>query len=350
MSPGSGSVVAGLRLAAALLAAGSAGAHDAVVVERSQLLSREVVTLPAGSFSSYEYELAPQSELIFVIQTAQWRREALRVWLVNATNFERMSNGETFEYLQSGTGLVDREARISFAVPGADTYFLVLDNSASSSQREVDVYAYVRTDEESPSDERARQRYEAFYDRLSRLVDIDHIEVHVRRCGESNAFTVGSLIVICRELDDLLSENAPPGVPLFVFLHEISHNLIAKWGYRSIYADQRMVDRLAVTLFAMFDDEVLARQAAEWFADASHASRERFNLEAVSLRRSRSRRISSWLRNKQDLSRGWTRRIVVPKMSTSALEHFVEADHVHRRTRRSMQQELAERREPVARR
>jgi hypothetical protein len=320
-------------------------ARASVSVEQSFTLTRESVVLPAASVASYEYPLEAGIELIFTVETAHWRRDPLRIWLLDAPNYERMFQGESFDFLKSGTGLIDREGQIRFAVPETGRYFFVLDNSRSGAERELDVYAYARTEDPGAADDRARRFYQGFYDRLNELIDIDDVEIHVRRCGDVNAFTTGSRVVICRELDDLLNVAATPGVQLFVLLHEISHSLIARWGYRSIYLNQYMVDRLAVTLFAMMEEDDLADHAAEWFATRSDSLQEFVPFETFALTGSRSRRIAGWLRNKRDLDRGWTRRIVVPRMSTSALEAFADAEHLHSRTRQRIRRELSERQE-----
>jgi len=316
----------------------------AVDVEASVTLTRESLALPANSVATYEYVLEEGSDLVVSVRLARWRRDPLRIWLVDEGNFRRLEAGESFEFLEPGTGMIRREAQIEFRVAEAGRYYIVLDNSLSTLQRDLDVYAYARSEKPSPADVVARNFYQAYFDALADLMDIGDIQVQVRRCGQINAYSIGSLVVICRELDNILSATASPGVRLFVLLHEISHSLIAEWGYRSIVRNQFIVDRLAAALFAMVDVTSSADAAALWFAnDFVGANNSPFD-ERLGMSRARARRIAAWLQEDGDLAQMWTRRIVVPRLCTTAIEKLVTAEHLDEQSRRQLTIELTERR------
>jgi hypothetical protein len=315
----------------------------AVDVEPSFGLTRESLDLPAEKIAAYEYELRAGSELVIGVRLEHWRRDPLRIWLVDARNYEKLLTGRAFDYFDSATGMIRREAQITFDVTDTGRYYVVLDNLQSTATRRMEVYAFVRTQMPGPADERTQSFYEAHYDALSDLIDMEGISVQVRRCGEANAYTIGSRVVICRELDNLLAATEMAGVRLFVLLHEIAHALIANWGYRSIVRDQIMVDRLAATLFTMLDEDDAAEKAARWFLRRASDRNDPMLDELFALSKSRARRIAASLREEGELNRFWTRRIVVPRIRTAALENLARAAHLDETSRRRLALELSER-------
>jgi len=330
-----------VALAAALVFIDSRAVVD---VEASVTLTRESLVLPASSVATYEYALDEGSDLVFSVHLARWRRDPLRIWLVDESNFGRLVAGEDFEFLEPGTGMIRRQAQIEFHVAVAGRYYVVLDNTHSTLQRDLDVYAYARSEEPSTADVVARSFYQAYFDALADLMDMGDIQVQVRRCGQINAYSIGSLVVICRELDNLLSATASPGVRLFVLLHEVSHSLIADWGYSSIVRNQFIVDRLAAALFAMVDVTSSADAAALWFTNGLVGGDGSPFDESLGMSRARARRIATWLQDDGDLGRMWTRRIVVPRLCTTAIEKLVTAEHLDEPSRRQLTIELTERR------
>jgi hypothetical protein len=338
-----GSTGAGRFTAALASALVSSNSFAAVDVEASTTLTRESLALPAGRVATYEYALEERSDLVFSVRLARWRRNPLRIWLVDEDNFSLLTAGENFDFLEAGTGMIRREAQIEFHVTEAGRYYVVLDNTLSNLQRDLDVYAYALNDEPSTADVATNSFYQIYFDALAHLIDVGDIQVQVRRCGQTNAYSIGSLVVICRELDNLLSATATPGVRLFVLLHEISHSLIAEWGYSSIVRNQFIVDRLAATLFALVDVTGSADAAALWFMDRFVRSDDSPFDESLGMSRSRARHIAEWLQQDGDLERMWTRRIVVPRLCTTALEKLIDAEHLDERSRQQLTIELTQR-------
>jgi hypothetical protein len=313
-----------------------------VEIENSVTLTREALSLPAGNVASYEYALEAGRELIFTVRLGRWRRHPLRIWLVDAVNYARLNAGEAFDYIASGTGMVRREARIAVEIEQSGRYFVILDNPFDSVAREVEVYAYVRGGAPSREDDRIRRFYQSNYVSLDALLELGDIRVEVRRCGRVNAFSIGSNIVICRELDNLLSAFSTPGVRRFVLLHEISHSLIDRWGYRSIARNQLIVDRLAAALFVVLDEDASTETTASWFLRDTLLPDD-LVIEEFSISRARARRIARWLRADGHLDKRWMRRIVVPRFRTAALEDLASASHLDPASRRRIELELAER-------
>lgn len=313
-----------------------------VEVENSVTLSREILSLSAGDLASYEYALDAGNELIFSVQLGRWRRDPLRIWLVDEFNYERLTREQPFDYVAAGTGVVRREAWITYNVQEGGRYFVILDNTNARSAREIEVYAYARIENPGPGDRSIRRFYEIQFDTVAELVDLGDIEVSVQRCGGINAWSIGPRIVICRELDNILTVLARPGVRRFIFLHEISHSLIDRWGYRSIVRNQFMVDRLAAALFAVLDEDGLAESTAEWFLQNSSIQNELI-IDEFAISNTRARRIAKWLRDDGDLEQAWIRRIVVPRLRAAALETLATAPHLDETSRRQIARELLKR-------
>ena len=314
-----------------------------VTVENSVTLTREFLSLPAGSLASYEYRIEAESELVFNVRLGRWRRQSLRMWLVDADNYARLNSGSSFDYIAAGTGVVRREAQIAVEIAEGGTYHVILDNSAVSSIREIEVYAFARRETPDELDDRVREFYERHYASLSRLLDIDGIDIQVRRCGRVNAYSIGSTVVICREMDALLATFAEPGVRLFILLHEFAHSLINQWGYRSIVRDQYLADRLASTLFALLDDDGMLESTAQWFA-GGFASANDVLAQEFEIKESRGRRIARWLRERGHLDRSWTRRIVVSRFRDEALQKLANRQFLNPAASRVIAEEIAIRR------
>lgn len=313
-----------------------------VAVESSVTLTRETLGLPAGRVASYEYSLEAGRELVFTVQLGRWRRHPLRIWFLDAVNYARLNEGEAFDFIASGTGMVRREARIAVEIERSGRYFVILDNPFDSVAREVEVYAYARGGAMRPDDDRIRRFYESNYTSLEALLELGDIRIEVRRCGRVNAYSIGPNIVICRELDNLLSTFATPGARTFVLLHEFSHSLIDSWGYRSIARNQTFVDRLAAALFVVLDEDGSAEATAGWFLRDSLLP-DGLVIEGFSVSKSRARRISRWLLEGGNLDKPWMRRILVPRLRTAALEGLAAASHLDSVSRRRVELELAKR-------
>jgi hypothetical protein len=311
-----------------------------VKVEPSVVLTQETIEIAPEGFQFYEYELVAGSELVFTLDLFRWRREPLRLWLVDTINSERFRAGQPFDYIAQGTGSVEQAGRISYLAPATGRYYMVLDNSRSRRAKQLSVYAYARMPTLNDSEDRVQRLYRSYYDELDSLFEMGDIELEVRRCGRVNAYAVGPKIVICRELHETLSDNAVPGVELFVFLHEASHSLISRWGHQSINVNQIMVDRLAATMFRMIDDE-LALSIAAWFSDSTSLPYGLSQQAAYVMSDARARRIASWLIAEERFDRKWSRRIVVPRMRTPALESLLDDEFLSERSREYIYRELS---------
>jgi hypothetical protein len=147
-------------------------------------------------------------------------------------------------------------------------------------------------------------------------------------------------IVICREFDELLADGTTSGVRLFVLMHEVAHQLLFTWGYRSIYRRQLTADRLAATLMELMDRKESATAAAQWFASQALPIENPLDTVAFTMSPYRARKIAGWLESGEETDRGWTRRIILPRMQTPALESMADADELHLRTRERVEKEL----------
>jgi hypothetical protein len=116
--------------------------------------------------------------------------------------------------------------------------------------------------------------------------------------------------------------------------------LISRWGHQSINVNQIMVDRLAATMFRMIDDE-LALSIAAWFSDSTSLPYGLSQQAAYVMSDARARRIASWLIAEERFDRKWSRRIVVPRMRTPALESLLDDEFLSERSREYIYRELS---------
>jgi hypothetical protein len=123
----------------------------------------------------------------------------------------------------------------------------------------------------------------------------------------------------------------------------VAHRLLFTWGYRSTYRRQLTADRVAATLMELMDREESAAAAAHWFAAQALPIENPPDAVAFTMSPYRARKISGWLESGTETDRGWTRRIILPRMRTPALESMTD-DQLHARTRERVERELRERR------
>jgi len=313
-----------------------------VVVEPSVPLTIESIEIAPKAMAFYHYELGAGDELVFSVDLFRWRHDPLRVWLLDELNYRRFAVGRSFQQIHNGTGAVERAGQVRFEPQTSGRYFIVLDNSQSKASKQLSAYAYVRTALPSDSDDRVRRLYEGYLDEVMAFFDISDIEIRIQRCGQANAYARGSVVVFCRELDDELTATAMPGARLFVLLHEISHCLISRWGYRSINVNPTMIDRLAAMLFKMIDAE-LAHQTAAWYALRAQPAADSNSAYASRLPRARAHRIAEMLTDDELLNRGWLRRVVIPRLRTPALKSQLSDAVLSDRARTKIRRELSER-------
>lgn len=314
----------------------------AVVVDPSITLTQESVLVSPHGRTHYAYLLTTGTELVFTLRFSRWGGEPLSVWLVDEPNYRRLSVGRAFSYYEQGSGLARRTAQLVFAVPRTGVYYVVLDNPAES-PRELAVYAYVNTSEPSAEDELTRRVYEGFYAELATLFELEEIDIVITRCGRVNAFSTPNRVVICKEFDEIMAAGPTPGLRLFVLMHETAHCFLYSWGYRSIYANQVLADRLAATLIELMDQEELAAHAARWFASNTSFTEGPLAQGALTIHRQRARRLAEWLNDDEQIDLLWTRRIVVPRMRSSALEAVMNRPGLEPGTRERIERELTRR-------
>ena len=335
------------RLLAIALYLAACQSSAEVIVDPSITLTRQNVSIPRDGRANFSYRLAEGTDLVFTVGFAKWRGGPLRIWLLDDENYRRMDTGQEFDYLEPGSGLARRRAQFVFNVPRTGVYHIVLDNSQGRIGRHLDVYAYARTLELSAEEERIKRVYEGFYAEMNALLHFEDFDIVIPRCGRPNAFAARN-IVICRELEEQLADSAMSGVQLFVFMHEVAHQLLRAWGYRSTYRHQLTADRFAATLMELMDREEEAAQAAEWFASSNLTVEGSSRAASFTMSRHRARKIAGWLEALEETDRGWTRRVIVPRMRTPALVEMVDAEQLQDKTLERIELELERRAEAEA--
>lgn len=334
-------VSVGIATLAGMLAL-PAGALSAVIVDPSITLTQEATRVEAREHLRYDYQLTANSELVFDFRTSRWRRDALRLWLLDEVSYRNWRSGRTFTSFSPSPFVTKRGGRLHFTAPRTGLYYVILDNREASSPKELSVYAYVNLPVASEEDEQTRRVYQSFYRELQRLLEFQEFDIRVTRCGQVNAYAMTD-VVICKELDELLMAGPTDGLRLFVLMHEIAHSFLFSWGYRTVYSDQVLTDRLAATLIEMMDRRRIAVEAAEWLQLNNSFTGLPGSDGDLAIGKARARRVAEWLIDEDQLDLLWTRRILFPRMHSAALSAIAEERNLEDRTRRRIERELMKR-------
>lgn len=220
-------------------------------------------------------------------------------------------------------------ARFSIVVPERGDYFLVVDNSEGDFTRHYTVRIQARLDvtrleKDKPSAGDARLQLKMLTLALQKAFIADNLEIKLGACGQSNAFTQDSTVILCAEyvkdlikrLDDKQKMN---DIVLFTLMHEVGHVLLSEWKY-PFHGNEEVVDEFATVLLIMFDRKRAARTQAEHFATVPPEPEienklRRNDRHPLSIQRAEN--IRGWL-NDPDLVRKW-QPFLIPKMQTDFL-------------------------------
>lgn len=292
-----------------------------VYVDSTSLLIDQDSSVQAGEYAYYSLRLKSGTSLAVDMMVQGGLTNSLTVWLLDLPNFQKFRGDQEFSYFEGTSGHISSKARYRFTVPKPSVYYLIMDNrNAIFAPRSVHVTAYETIKGETEESRKIKDAFTKLYDGyLKGLFIFDDFDVHVTLCGTENAFSTPT-IIMCRELADALSKKGVPGATVFVFLHEASHSLLNLWGF-PLHDNEDVADELATFLLLFVDQEDLALQAADyWAQDVSEveALRKLYIDDRHAISPQRARNIINWIGRKEDLQARWTR-LLMPRLTDEVL-------------------------------
>lgn len=323
----------------------SHSAHAEVYVQAVEVLIKEDVQISAGRYSYYDLTLTRGEELVVDLQVLGGLDNSLTVWLLDLANFQRYKAGQKYTYFKGSSGRILSSFSYRFEVPQANIYYLVLDNTqAVLASRKARTYAYKTYDGETEESKQTKEYYTGLYDQLlKKLFVFDDFDISIGMCGMENAFSSPD-IVICQELNSLLSRENVPEAILYVFLHEAAHSLLNVWDY-PLYDNEDAADELATVLLLITEQKGAALAAAKWWANRGSSDDALAKLwldDRHTVSPQRARNIINWINNEDELTRRWWH-LLIPKLTDEALQAASDENFTGMDTQVVVQQELAKR-------
>lgn len=145
------------------------------------------------------------------------------------------------------------------------------------------------------------------FDSLGYLYEVPKINVVVRPCGISNAFSTPD-IYICSELIGELVEKDLPNAIFPIILHELAHSLMRLWEIGD-FSDEDMADEFATAIMAIAAPDSV-NELARWF-DGMDQKSEAVLKTAVNSRHSiskvRAENMRRLLKNPQPVLAKWSK-------------------------------------------
>jgi hypothetical protein len=202
---------------------------------------------------------------------------------------------------------------------------LVLDNSSSTFyNRTVSTSAHVVGGAPTAESESMKEFYSLLYnDVLKQLFIFEDFDIHIGRCGVANAFSSPD-IIICEELNRLLSDQGVSKAATFVFMHEAAHSLLNVWDY-PLYQNEDAADELATALLILMQSKDAAMDAARWWGremSQEQALSKLWHDDRHTVSPQRARNIINWINDEEELMSRWLH-LLIPKMTDYALDAAV---------------------------
>jgi hypothetical protein len=291
-----------------------------VNVEPSQPLVRTTIQVLAHQALSYNFALTRGTTLVARFQVAGGANDSIKVWLLDASNFQLYQAHQQFSYFQGTSGSVQNTGHYIYKVPQDNVYYLLLDNSeAWLLPRTVNLYIYGVLPEKTPETLALEKTISQNFSKLGQLFMFPSFQLELKHCGVVNAFSNPN-ITICTELAESLLDQHLEQVIGFVLFHELGHTLLRQWGY-PLWDNEDAADEFATVLMILGKQKPIALEAAQWWASQTSEQEALSKIWADdrhSLSPQRARNVIHWLNQPNDLLQRWFR-IFVPNMQTSAL-------------------------------
>ena len=320
---------AGILIAfASCLWAGVASAQITVEPQALRIVPKQSVTVPARRMLIYELGTYDSGEAVGAevhVENAYYKD--LSAYVVDATNMALARQNLAFKSL---AGVTKRKApfRLMARINALGPYYLVLDNRYANFISKKVIYQVAGIKHLSQQQvEAIRAPLTRAYADLKRTFVFKDFNIHIRHCGQVNAFSTTATgdITLCTEIFQDLA--AQPGAMTAVFFHELGHTLLNLWGYPD-YQNEDVADEFAVTMMLRFGGEQGKQAISEWmdwFAkrnSRAEAANMLVNGDTHSLSVQRIRNIQRYVTNSSDLMRRWDT-ILYPHMTRRALAAVV---------------------------
>ena len=298
--------------------------EQAVYIEPSQPLVRQVVQVPAGRFAAFDITLTRGSTLTARFNVRGGLDNKVKVWLLDATNYQLFQARQRFSYFTGTSGNVRQIAHYTFNVAATNIYYLVLDNTgALMLPRTVDLYAYAVLPEPTAEQIDFQRKMNASYQALKGAFIFDDFHISVRHCGTANAFSNPD-VTICTELIENLHDANLDDAVAFVFFHELGHSMMRLWGL-PVSDNEDVADEFATTMTIIGKQQQMALHAAQWWASQTseqEALSKMWMDDRHTISPQRARNIIHWLNNDNDLVHRWMK-VLIPNMQTAALRSLL---------------------------
>jgi hypothetical protein len=302
----------------------SAQQHSGVYVEPSQPLLRRAVQVAARRFAAFDLTLTRGSTVTAQIKVRGGIDDKIKVWLLDATNYQLFQARRQFSYFRGTSGNVRQVAHYTFDVTATNIYYLVLDNTgALMLPRTVDLYAYAILPEPTPEQIDLQKKMNASYRLLKSAFIFEDFEISICHCGAVNAFSNPN-VTICTELLEKLHDANLDDAIVFVFFHELGHSLMRLWGL-PLSDDEDVADEFATTMSILGNQQATALHAAQWWTSQTREQKASAKMwvddrHTISVRRARN--IIRWLNDDGDLVRRWLK-VLIPNMQTQVLRDML---------------------------
>lgn len=210
-----------------------------------------------------------------------------------------------------------------------DTYYLVVDNSYANIIKKF-VTINVRTRYFIPEEKanKIKQLFQGTTSFVSTIFEDSDFNVNIKPCGQINAFSDKNAdITFCTEmLDDLLAKNDAASI-ISVFLHELGHSLLNKWGEPGS-GEEDMADQFATALLLKGGDQGrgILRQWIEFWSRKDSKKEAELQLkydDPHSLSIQRARNIQNNMLQQDEFLRRWNK-MLYRHMRKDALLKIVE--------------------------
>ena len=291
-----------------------------VAIEPSQPQVRNTIQVAAHQSLQYNFALTTGSALVARFQVSGGANDSIKVWLLDAANFQRYQAHQQFNYFKGTSGSIRNTGNYVFRVPQDNIYYLVLDNSGAwLLPRNVHLYVYDVLPAKSPETLASEKSMAENFSRLGEVFVFPSFRLNVRHCGMENAFSNPN-ITICTELVETLTDQHLDQALEFVFFHELGHTLLRQWGY-PLWDNEDAADEFAAVMLILAKRQQAALQAAQWWASQTNQQEALSKLwidDRHTVSPQRARNIIHWLNQPNDLLQRWFR-VFVPNMQTSAL-------------------------------
>jgi hypothetical protein len=291
-----------------------------VAVEPSQPQVRSTIQVAAHQSLQYNFALTRGATLVARFQVSGGANDSIKVWLLDAANFQRYQAHQQFNYFKGTSGSIRNTGNYVFRVPQDNIYYLVLDNSGAwLLPRNVHLYVYDVLPAKLPETLSSEKGMAENFSKLGEIFVFPSFRLDIKHCGMENAFSNPD-ITICTELVESLTEQHLEQALEFVFFHELGHTFLRQWGY-PLWDNEDAADEFAAVMLILAKRQQAALQAAQWWASQTSQQEALSKLwidDRHTVSPQRARNITHWLNQPNDLLQRWFR-VFVPNMQTSAL-------------------------------